>query len=110
MAGNSFDYVASNLLCSEAKSLCFDDPEAVAMVTDGKDHLSTDKALSFGNGGSELMIALPCLSEEKFFLMVEEEKNHLPKDDYLERLRTGDLDMSVRRKALDWILKVCSLV
>lgn len=39
------------------------------------------------------------------FLLLRE-KEHLPKSDYLTRLRSGDLDLSVRRDALDWILKV----
>ncbi|GAU49979.1 hypothetical protein TSUD_238020 [Trifolium subterraneum] len=37
--------------------------------------------------------------------MVDKEKDHLPRDDYLMRLRSGDLDLSVRREALDWIWK-----
>ncbi|KAL3527511.1 hypothetical protein ACH5RR_012167 [Cinchona calisaya] len=105
MADKSFACVASNLLCSEAKSLCFDDSENVSIITDEKGHQSNDKALGFGNGRSEPLIALPCLTDEKFSLMVEEEKSHLPKNDYLMRLREGEIDMSVRRQALDWILK-----
>ncbi|CAI9111119.1 OLC1v1011260C2 [Oldenlandia corymbosa var. corymbosa] len=103
MDEDSFDRVTSDLICSEAD---LDDPETVPSITDDKDcQSSADKASSFGGGGSDSMIALPSLSDGKFALMVQEEKNYMPKDDYLERLRTGDLDMSVRRQALDWILK-----
>lgn len=109
MADKCFDSAASNLLCTEAESTCFDDDdlEAVAEVVDEEIHQANDKDSSFRNDRSELLIPLPCLSEEKFLLMVDEERNHLPKDDYLERLRTGDMDISVRTEALDWILKVC---
>lgn len=109
MADKCFDSTASDLLCTEAESTCFDDDdddlEAVAEVVDEEIHQENDKDLSFGNDRSELLIPLPCLSEEKFLLMVDKERGHLPKDDYLERLRAGDMDMSVRKEALDWILK-----
>lgn len=112
MADKCFDSAAaSDLLCAEAESTCFDDDdddlEAVAEVVDEEIHQANDKDSSFGNDRSELLIPFPCLSEEKFLLMVDKERDHLPKDDYLERLRTGDMDMSVRTEALDWILKVC---
>lgn len=107
MVDNSFDCEASNLLCTEAESLCFDDLETVSEVVDEKIHQINDKDLSLRNGRSGLSLHLPCLSEEKFCFMVEKERDHLPKDDYLKRLRAGDIDMSLRRQAIDWILKVC---
>ncbi|KAL2460557.1 Cyclin-D4-1 [Abeliophyllum distichum] len=101
----NFDYAVSNLLCTEGtKSLCFDDDDLV----NGQSYkINDDEGLSFGNGGSdsEPLINFPCLSEANFCLMLEREKGLLPKDDYLERLRTGDLNLSVRREALDWISK-----
>lgn len=43
--------------------------------------------------------------------MVEKEKQHLPSDDYIKRLRSGDLDLNVRRReALNWIWKVLIFV
>jgi len=46
-------------------------------------------------------------SEEIIMEMVEKEKQHLPSDDYIKRLRSGDLDLNVgRRDALNWIWKV----
>lgn len=44
-------------------------------------------------------------SEETVRAMVEREREHLPREDYLKRLRSGELDLSVRREALDWIWK-----
>lgn len=94
-------------MSDKSSALCFDDPDNMSIVTDEKDYQSSDKGLSFDNGRSEPMIALPFLTEEKFGLMLEEETSHLPKDDYLMRLRKGEIDISVRRQARDWILKVC---
>ncbi|KAA8546743.1 hypothetical protein F0562_003172 [Nyssa sinensis] len=54
---------------------------------------------------SEPLINLALQSEESFGLMIEREREHLPKDDYLKRLRSGELDLGVRREALDWIWK-----
>lgn len=39
-------------------------------------------------------------------LMIEREKEYLPKTDYIRKLRSGELDMSVRRDAYEWISKV----
>lgn len=101
----SFDYAASNMLCTEGtKSLCFDDDD---LVNGQSYEIKSDEGLSFRNGGSdsEPLINFPCLSEENFGLMLEREKGFLPKDDYLKRLRNGDLNLIVRTEALDWISK-----
>lgn len=44
--------------------------------------------------------------EENIREMIDKERQHSPRDDYLERLRSGDLDFNVRNQALDSILKV----
>ena len=44
-------------------------------------------------------------NEEIVRVMVEKEIEHLPREDYLMRWRSGDLEVSVRREALDWIWK-----
>ncbi|XP_047319169.1 cyclin-D4-1-like [Impatiens glandulifera] len=51
---------------------------------------------------------LPSLSEEDFISMMETEKEHLPREDYLSRLKNGNLDMAIRKEALDWISKAQS--
>lgn len=50
-------------------------------------------------------------TEEIIREMVEKEQQHLPSDDYIKRLKSGDLDLNVRRReALNWIWKVWLLL
>ncbi|KAI3451207.1 hypothetical protein Pfo_007872 [Paulownia fortunei] len=108
---NSFDCAASDLLCNEeTKGLCFDDDDLVEPFNDRSYQTIGEKEVIFSNGGSDLeaLIYLPCLSEECIGWMVEREREHLPRDDYLKRLRNGELDMSLRRVALDWMFKACA--
>ncbi|KAL2246648.1 UNVERIFIED_CONTAM: Cyclin-D4-1, partial [Sesamum indicum] len=109
MAENSsFDCGAADLLCDEeTKGLCFDDGDLVEPFSDQSHQTNGEKGMSFGNGrsDSEPLILLPCLSEECIGWMVEREREHLPADDYLKRLRSGELDMSLRKEALDWMFK-----
>lgn len=55
-----------------------------------------------------LQVGFPFPSEEEENIreMIDRERQHSPRDDYLERLRSGDLDFNVRNQALDSILKV----
>lgn len=89
-----------SLLCTETDNMCFDDLEA----TDDLDH-----PLVFCNlvgGGSEPLIGLiPMQSDEVLFLLFEKESEFLPRSDFLQRLRSGDLDLCVRNEALAWIHK-----
>ncbi|KAL5705890.1 hypothetical protein ACHQM5_024122 [Ranunculus cassubicifolius] len=56
-----------------------------------------------------MRFGLPIQSEECISLMVEKECNHLPKNDYLERLQNGELHLIMARKeAIDWMRKVHS--
>ena len=105
----SIDRVTSNLLCSENSNTCFNDLECNDEDVSGISHQN----LNFNNGypgsdnrGSDSLMSFLVQSEEKVRVMVEREREHLPKDDYLKRLRSGDLGFSVRREALDWIWKV----
>lgn len=93
------------LLCTETKNLCFDDLDSLA--NDDQKIQEKSKVLNFDYGRSVALIdLLPCLSEESFSVMLEREKVFLPKDDYLKRLRIGDLDLNHRREAVNWIWKV----
>ncbi|XP_051143971.1 cyclin-D4-2-like [Andrographis paniculata] len=47
------------------------------------------------------------LSDESVGWMVERERHHLPRHDYVARLRNGDLNLRFRSEALDWIVKAC---
>eukprot|EP00256_Glycine_max_P058567 XP_014626722.1 cyclin-D4-1 [Glycine max] len=110
MAHNS-DSATSNLLllCSENSSTCFDDDGLECDAADGSNSRISHHE---GGGGSELLLAcFVAQSEEAVRAMVEREKEHLPRDDYLMRLRSGGLDLDllgVRKEALDWIWKAHS--
>ncbi|KAK8606965.1 hypothetical protein V6N13_052717 [Hibiscus sabdariffa] len=114
----NLDCSASNLLCSETTSSCFDEGLGFNAVNEfgvspASDHrlknptfnqqdpvFINDRPISFmGRSGFAMQ------SDDRIKEMVEKEVEHLPEDDYLKRLRTGDLDLSVRREALDWIWK-----
>ncbi|KAK2999784.1 hypothetical protein RJ639_024458 [Escallonia herrerae] len=103
MADHISGCAATNLLlCTETHSnlLCLDDD------LDDQTHQAVNLNLHSSNGRSEPLVDfIPCQSEEGLCLMLEREKELMPKDDYLSRLRSGDLDLSVRREALDWIWK-----
>ncbi|KAI9125056.1 hypothetical protein K1719_003672 [Acacia pycnantha] len=106
MADN-VDPVTSNLRCLENSNTCFDNSECNTgdefgisfnqQNVNGRHHCPPWD--SHGSG------CFPIQSDERVRLMVVREKEHLPRNDYLKRLRSGDLELSVRKEALDWILK-----
>lgn len=103
----SFDCAETDLLCDEDTKglLCFDNDDLVESFND-HNHQAGEKN---GNGGSdseEPFLLLPCPSEDCIGWMVMREKEQLPRDDYLMRLRSGELDLSLRREAIDWMIKV----
>ncbi|CAA0831194.1 Cyclin-D4-1 [Striga hermonthica] len=104
---NSFDCSASDLLCDEETKGFFlddDDDDLVRLAQP-----FNDQSRRSNGGDSELsLINLPCLSEQCIWWMAEREREHLPRDDYLQRLKTGDLDVSFRKWALHWMLKACA--
>lgn len=115
---DSFDCVNSNLLlCEENTNTCFDDlgcnvaADEFGLLSSSSSSLlfqQKNKNQIIHDNRSESLTSLPLQSEERIRTMIQRESEHLPRDDYLRRLRTGDLDLSVRREALDWILKVFS--
>lgn len=93
------------LLCDEeTKSFCFDDGDFVE-TSDDRIPLTNGEE-GGGRSDSEPLIPLPFLSEDCVSWMLERERQHLPRGDYLSRLRSGELDLSLRREALDWMFKV----
>lgn len=107
MAENSYDCVASDLLCTETESFCFDDLDSLPKGQQMNEINIKDLSFTKNGGRSDGLIDLPKISEESFSFMVQREIEFLPKDDYLKRLRSGELDLSVRREAVDWIWKAC---
>ncbi|KAE9466210.1 hypothetical protein C3L33_01866, partial [Rhododendron williamsianum] len=97
MAYSSFDCAASSLLCEETNGLCFDDLDSVT-ETQNLGFMNDDR--------SKPLVDLPLLSEEIFSFLVEREREHLPREDYLKRVKSGGLDLGgLRKEALDWIWK-----
>lgn len=107
---NAFDSASTDLFCNEeTKALCFDDDDHLLQPFTHQTHPrkgQKDMIFSNGESDSEPFIHLPCLSEECIGYMLEREREHLPRHDYLSRLRNGDLDIGLRREALDWMFKV----
>ncbi|GKV23497.1 hypothetical protein SLEP1_g33212 [Rubroshorea leprosula] len=115
MAEN-LDCAASNLLCAENTNTCFGDLDYNAINKFEISHSlhpqqnqthNEDPFFVNNRSGSLMGFDFPVPSEERVREMVEREIEHLPRDDYLKRLRGGDLDLRVRREALDWIWKAC---
>ncbi|KAL5992630.1 hypothetical protein ACLOJK_013549 [Asimina triloba] len=101
----SYDCVASSLLCPEDNNSIMsfgDDGVGEGFEGNGESHVN-DKEQSFW--GDSLM-GFPLQSEEWLGSMMERECQFLPREDYVERLQSGALDLSARRDAVDWIGKV----
>ncbi|KAK8717361.1 hypothetical protein V6N13_044632 [Hibiscus sabdariffa] len=102
----NLDSSASNLLCSETTSSCFGD--GLDFNEFGKNQVFNQQDPLFINNRSAPLMGcsgFEIQSDDRIKEMVEKEVEHLPEDDYLKRLRNGDLNLSVRREALDWILE-----
>lgn len=56
----------------------------------------------------ESLTGLPVHMEDCLVSMIRRESEHMPAGDYLNRLRSGNLDVEARVQALDWIFKVRS--
>ncbi|WCJ31961.1 CYCLIN D4 1 [Euphorbia peplus] len=85
------------LLCAESTNTCFADFDLGISK-------NINQEQPFWN--NDFLMGFPIHSgEDRVMEMVEREIEHLPNHDYLMRLRNGDLDMSARREAFDWIIK-----
>jgi len=105
----SFDCFSS-LLCAE-DNIIFEENDRGGLVDELEDtweHPIYDRNHSqienLGLGVQYVSFPLP--SDECLRLMMETELHHLPKGDYVNRLRSGDLDIGARKEAIDWIEKV----
>ncbi|PON84773.1 Cyclin [Trema orientale] len=113
MADRFDPVVDSNLLCEENTITCFDDDLGcngthefgVSPLVPQQNKKTHYQEPSFDHNRSDSLMSFPLQSEDTVRTMVERESEHSPRDDYLKRLRSGDLDLSVRREALDWIWK-----
>ncbi|KAF5195477.1 Cyclin-d4-1 [Thalictrum thalictroides] len=98
--------MSPSLLCSENRNICFQDASVHDDDDDGFGRLNQNQ--NFFNGNGDFFVGLSLPSEECMSLMVKKEHDHLPRKDYLNRLRNGDLDIMVRKDAIDWMNKVHS--
>ncbi|RWW53949.1 hypothetical protein BHE74_00039507 [Ensete ventricosum] len=94
----SYDCASSGLLCAEDNNsiLGFGDEEE--QRGDRPSRVSEPERCDF-------YVDLPLQSDECLSLLVEREQKHLPREDYGERLRSGDLHLAFRRDAIDWMWK-----
>ena len=110
----SIDPATSTLLCLENNDTCFDEFDCnVADESLSWDHKHlnlNNQCLIKDNHGSEHFWDFSVQSDETVMGLVGRESEHLPHVGYLKRLLSGDLDLSVRNEALDWIWKVGLLV
>ncbi|XP_074556315.1 cyclin-D3-1-like [Curcuma longa] len=103
MASN-YECAASTLLCTEDNSsiLGFDDDDEERGGV-GCGWVSEVKSCDFYG---DFLVDFPVQSDECVGLLVEREAEHMPREDYADRLRSGALDLAIRRDAIDWICKV----
>ncbi|TKY56313.1 Cyclin-D3-1 protein [Spatholobus suberectus] len=103
----SFDCVSS-LLCAEDNSV-FDENDyggSVEMLEDTWQHPRYHRNRGQSENLDDPNGWFPLQSDECLRLMVEKECHHMPCGDYVNRLRSGDLDFGARKDAIDWIEKV----
>ncbi|KAJ8480536.1 hypothetical protein OPV22_024263 [Ensete ventricosum] len=108
----SFDCSSSTLLCVEDNDsiLGFDDDddeeEEEEEEEEGGHRLSWVPEPKRCDFYGDLLVDFPLQSDEFLSLLVERELEHLPREDYGERFRSGALKPSIRRDAIDWMWKV----
>lgn len=99
----SFDCVSS-LLCAEDNSFFEENDygDSVEMLEDTWHNRNRSQSVNLDDPNG----LFPLLSDECLKLLVEKELHHLANGDYVNRLRSGDLDFGARKEAIDWIEKV----
>ncbi|PIA56289.1 hypothetical protein AQUCO_00700551v1 [Aquilegia coerulea] len=113
----SFDCAAAtSLLCAEDNNslMCSDDSDYGEPIHDDEfvgvwhqeNSLNYNQNQNFFHNEDFFSNGFSLHSEESIGLMVEKEFDHLPRYDYLKRLQNGDLDLGMRREAVEWISKV----
>jgi len=117
---NNFEL--SRFICFENISECLDNFES--NVDDKSSIPLNNPCLSYDNIGSENLLPFPLLRNEIVLSLVKRESEHLPHDDYLERLRGEDINLKfrdlnlnmnlnlngIRREAIQWMWKVGILI
>lgn len=91
--------MADSFYCTENTNSCFDE-------FDNCDATNYEFGSQNPSVDCETLMGSALESEERVRALVEKEIEHLPRNDYLKRMRSGDLDLKFRREAVDWIWKV----
>ncbi|XP_010269719.1 PREDICTED: cyclin-D4-1-like isoform X2 [Nelumbo nucifera] len=86
----------SGLLCAEDCKLIVDDDEADE-VGSGSRQNQKERMFFFDDSGFD---------DTRVSSFLEKEGEMMPREDYLTRLHSGDLDVSARNDSVDWIYKV----
>ncbi|KAJ8461421.1 hypothetical protein OPV22_034347 [Ensete ventricosum] len=96
--------------CASSILLCAEDNDSILGFDDGEEEgghrpgwVPEPKRCDFYG---DVPAGFPLQSDELLSLLVEREQEHLPREDYRERLCSRALDPSIRRDAIDWIWKV----
>lgn len=103
--------MADSFYCTENANTCFDEFDCNATNNEFERcsislphrRIRDPNVDCFGSGN---LMGSVIENEERIKGMVEKEIEHLPRHDYLKRMRCGDLDLKFRREAVDWIWKV----
>lgn len=117
----SFDWALSSLVCTEDNNefLQNDDfgendheqvlDETSSTASSSLDHMNPESTQSQKQRFHirySFTSVLCVQSDECLDSMMKKECQHLPEDDYLARLRSGDVNLCSRMNAVDWITKV----
>nr|CAD43141.1 cyclin D2 [Daucus carota] len=94
-----FNMTDHSLLCTETNNLCFDDLEA---RDDQDPRIDCENVV--GNESEALICAVPLQRDEDFVFVFESKVNFCP-EVIFSTDRSGELDLCVRKEALDWIYK-----
>ncbi|OWM67729.1 hypothetical protein CDL15_Pgr019230 [Punica granatum] len=111
MAPSFVDSPFSGLLCVEDNNsvFLFDDNESPRAV-DSSDAAWHRQGSGFDDAGEgehgQLSEREMLLSEEGLGGLLEKESQYMPDCEYVNRLRSGDLDIGARKEAVDWIREV----
>ncbi|XP_009391338.2 cyclin-D3-1-like isoform X1 [Musa acuminata AAA Group] len=97
----TFDSAASTLFCAE------DNISVLGLDEEGEGGhgLGWVSEVESSDFYGDFLVDFPVQSDECVGLLVGRETEHMPREDYAVRLRSGALDLAIRRDATDWIWK-----
>ncbi|KAK4800690.1 hypothetical protein SAY86_021177 [Trapa natans] len=106
MVPSFVDSSLSGLLCVEDNNSVFLDDSEIPRGKSSYVPSWHHQANGLKDGGKELLLSDMSLSVELLNELLEKQSQYMPRHDYANRLRGGDLDIAARNEAIDWIKKV----